>query len=119
MVTLNEALREISTLADEKGWDTNVATKIYYGMIELAEGGDLWKHRDDFDYLASIGIDQDKLIDALAEELMDAILYALHGLNCIGFHDADWLFNYKMEKNRKRNRIYADDNRGLETKVIE
>ena len=41
MVTLNEALRQISELADEKCWDTDVATKIYYGMIEFAEGGDI------------------------------------------------------------------------------
>ena len=112
MPTLNEALKQISKLADEKGWDEDVATKIYYGMIEFAEGGDLWKHRADFDYLKSIGINSySEVVDAIAEELIDAILYALHGLNCIGFADADWMFDYKMEKNRKRNRIYADDQR--------
>lgn len=109
MPTLNEALRQISKLAKEKGWGTDVATKIYYGMIEFAEGGDIWKHREDHEYLKSIGVDPDKVVDAVAEELIDAILYALHGLNCIGFYDADWLFDYKMNKNIKRKRIYADD----------
>ena len=112
MVTLNDALRQISRLADEKGWGTDVATKIYYGMIEFAEGGDIRKHREDPDYLKSIGIDPDKVRYAVAEELMDVILYALHGLNCIGWYDADGLFDYKMAKNRKRSRIYADDDRG-------
>ena len=85
-------------------------------MIEFAEAGDIWKHRDDLSYLASIGIDPDKLIDAVAEELIDAILYALHGLHCIGFFDPDWMFDYKMEKNRGRNRVYADDTRISEGK---
>lgn len=111
MVTLNEGIRKISALADEKGWGTDVATKIYYGMIEFAEGGDIWKHRDDTEYLKSIGIEPDGVVDAVAEELIDAIFYALHGLHCIGFHDADWMFEYKLNKSIKRDRIYTDDER--------
>lgn len=111
MPTLNEGIRLISKLADAKKWGEDPATKIYYGMIEFAEAGDIWKHRDDHDYLKSIGINPDKVVDAIAEELIDVILYALHAFRCIGFYDADYMFDYKMNKNKKRNRIYTDDNR--------
>jgi len=114
VVTLNEGIREISQLADEKNWGEDPATKIYYGMIEFAEAGDIWKHRDDHDYLRNIGIDPIHVEAAIAEELIDAILYALHAFKCIEFYDADWMFDYKMKKNRERARVYTDDYRSSE-----
>lgn len=117
MVTLNEGLRQIAKLADEKGWGEDVATKIYYGMIELGEAGDIWKHRGDFFYLQKIGLTLEQVNDAVAEELIDTILYCLHGLHCIEFYDPDWLFDHKMEINKERNRIYNDDVRSPEQKV--
>ncbi len=111
MVTLNEGLRKIAELADEKEWGEDIATKIYYGMIELGEAGDIWKHRDDLFYLQKIGLTPSQVNDAVAEELIDTILYCLHGLHCIGFYDPDWLFDHKMKKNKERNRVYADDAR--------
>ena len=111
MPTLDEGIKIISTLADKKGWGEDVATKIYYGMIELGEAGDLWKHREDLDYLKKIGISPEQVKDAIAEELIDTILYCLHGFHCIGLYDADRRFHEKMGINEKRNRIYADDNR--------
>ena len=109
MVTLNEGIREIGTLAYLKGWGRDPANKIYYGMIEFAEAGDIWKHREDENWLKEKGIDPNKIVDAIAEELIDAILYALDCFNCIGFLDADSMFIYKMKKNVDRNRVYADD----------
>lgn len=114
MVTLNEGLRKISELAERKKWGQDIATKIYYAMIELGEAGDIWKHRGDFFYLQKIGLTPAQVNDAVAEELIDTILYCLHGLHCIGFYDPDWLFDYKMEINEKRDRIYNDDTRTLE-----
>lgn len=109
MPTLNEGIREIGTLAYLKGWGRDPSTKIYYGMIEFAEAGDLWKHREDKKWLKEKGIDPNKVIDKIAEELIDVILYAMDCFNCIGFLDADSMFDYKMRKNALRNRIYADD----------
>lgn len=106
MVTLNDGLRQIAELGKAKDWGEDIATKIYYAMIELGEAGDIWKHRGDFFYLQKIGLTPDKVSDAVAEELINAILYCLHGLYCIEFHDPDWLFDYKMGINEKRSRIY-------------
>lgn len=110
MVTLNEGIKRIQTLGDIKGWGNDVATKIYYAIIELAEAGDAWKHRDDEGYLKNeLGITKEQLPEHMAEEFIDAILYCLHGFHCIGFYDADYMFDCKMEKNKKRNRVYTDD----------
>jgi len=112
MVTLNDGIRRISQLADEKDWDNDIATKIYYGMIELGEAGDIWKHRGDKKHLKEkLGITPEQVVDAIAEELIDAILYCLHGFRCIEFYDADYLFDEKMKTNQKRNRVYLDDAR--------
>ena len=109
MVTLNEGIKRMAYLAEEKGWGNDIATKIYYGMIELGEAGDIWKHRDDEEYLAEIGLTKEEVPDAVAMELMDAIKYCLHGFSCVGFWDADYLFEKKMKVNRERKRIYTDD----------
>jgi len=109
MVTLNRGIQRITELADEKGWANDIATKIYYAMIELGEAGDIWKHRDDEKYLADIGITREGVPAAVAEELIDTILYCLHGFACIGFWDANHLFEEKMKVNKERERIYADD----------
>lgn len=121
MVTLNEGIRAIAEMANEKGWGNDIATKIYYGMIELAEAGDAWKHRDDEKYLLEeLGITKDQLPEYIAEELIDCILYCFHGFHCIGFYDADYMYEYKMKKNQNRNRIYTDDvNEGLTLKDLE
>jgi len=29
-----------------KGWGSDVGTKIYYAILELAEAGQIWKHRE-------------------------------------------------------------------------
>ena len=109
MVTLNDGIRRITALADEKEWGNDIAIKIYYAMIELGEAGDIWKHRDDEKYLADIGITREGVPTAVAEELIDTIIYCLHGFSCIGFWDADYLFDMKMKINKERKRIYTDD----------
>lgn len=110
MPTLNDGIKQMKKIGDIKGWGEDVATKIYYGMIELAEAGDAWKHRDDPNYLLQeLGITRDELELYMAEEFIDTIKYCLHGLHCIGISEADEMFDYKMEKNLARNRIYADD----------
>ena len=110
MVTLNEGIKQIAEMGDQKKWDTNIATKIYYAMIELSEAGDAWKHRDDEDYLKTeLKITKDQLPEYIAEELIDCILYCLHGFHCIGFFDADYMYDKKMKINQNRNRVYADD----------
>ena len=116
MVTLNEGIKQITEMANQKNWGDDIATKIYYGMIELAEAGDAWKHRDDEDYLKNeLGITKEQLPEHIAEELIDCILYCLHGFHCIGFYDADYIYDKKMDKNRGRNRVYTDDTNGGKT----
>ena len=116
MPTLNDGINIIKALGDEKGWDNDIATKIYYGMIELAEAGDTWKHRGDPDYLKEkLGITPEEVPGAVAEELIDTILYCLHGFSCIGIYNADELFDIKMGINKLRNRIYLDDHTSLST----
>ena len=119
MPTLNEGIKLIRGLADEKGWDNDIATKIYYGMIELGEAGDTWKHRGDPDYLKEkLGITPEEVPSAVAEELIDTILYCLHGFSCIGIHNADELFEIKMGINKLRNRIYLDDHNSMSTAEV-
>ncbi len=112
MPTLNDGILQMQKLADEKGWGDDIATKLYYAMIELAEAGDAWKHRADEKYLKDeLGITKEELPGYMAEELIDAIKYCLHGFSCLGYYEADEMFDYKMQKNIKRNRIYVDDNK--------
>jgi len=120
MPTLNEGIKRITKLANEKGWGHDIATKIYYGMIELGEAGDTWKHRDDPDYLMEkLGITPEQVPEAVAEELIDTILYCLHAFSCIDYWDADSLFDKKMGTNKERNRIYTDDNQDSQLKEQE
>ncbi len=110
MTTLDEAKKLISGLAEKKGWGTDPATKIYYAMIELGEAGDLWKHRDDHNYLLSLGLAPDEVPFAVAMELIDTIFYCLHGLVCIDPDmSADALFMSKLRVNKERERVYTDD----------
>ena len=113
MPTLNEGIEQITAMALEKGWDHDIATKIYYAMIELAEAGDLWKHREDIKYLKERGLTPEQVPEAVGVELIDAILYCMHGFSCIGITDADSLLDRKMKVNGARNRIYADDRLSL------
>ena len=109
MPTLDEAKKLISDLAEKKGWGSNPATKIYYAMIELGEAGDLWKHRNDHNYLISLGLTPDELVFAVAMELIDTIFYCLHGLLCIDPDmSADALFTSKLKVDRNRERICED-----------
>ena len=108
--TFNEAMAKIAKLGDKKGWGKEIGTKIYYGMIELAEGGDAWKHRGDPEYLKNeLGITIDELPEYIGEELIDTMFYCLHAFYCLGLTDADAMFEYKLNKNIKRNRIYVGD----------
>ncbi len=110
MPTLDEAKKLIRELAEDKGWGTNPATKIYYAMIELGEAGDLWKHRDDHDYLLRLGLTPKDVPHAVGIELIDAIFYCLHGMLCIDPDiSVDAMFMSKLKVNIERKRIYADD----------
>ena len=111
MPTLDECKELIWQLGEEKGWGKEVATKIYYGMIELGEAGDLWKHREDWDYLKSIGIeDEADLENHMAMEFIDTIFYCLHALRCLNpYLSVDEIFLSKFDINVRRNRVYADD----------
>jgi len=103
----------IAELAEEKGWGCDVSTKIYYAMIELGEAGDIWKHREDKEYLKNLKIPNvyGTVFElAVAEELIDTIFYCLHALYCLNPSlNVDQLFEYKFNVNTKRNRFYADD----------
>jgi len=112
MPTLTDCKQMIASLAKEKNWGTNLATKIYYAMIELGEAGDLWKHRKDTKYLSTeLNICSElEMNHAIAEELIDTIFYCLHGLQCLDpTINPDALFVRKFKKNQKRNRVYVDD----------
>jgi len=111
MPTLEKCKQMIAELAEEKGWGCNVATKIYYAMIELGEAGDMWKHRDDKYYLLNeLTINPEDLDKLIAIELIDAIYYCLHALHCLNPNiNPDNIFKYKYNTNKKRNRFYADD----------
>lgn len=110
MPTLDEAKKLIGELAEKKGWGSDPATKIYYAMIELGEAGDVWKHREDLEYLSELGLTQQEVPYAVAEELIDALFYCLHGLMCIDPDiSADDLFMMKLRVNEGRGRIYVDD----------
>jgi len=110
MPTLNEAMCRIADLGNTKGWGKEIDTKIYYAMIELAEGGAAWKHRGDPGYLMDeLGITIDELPEYIGEELIDTIFYCLHAFYCLGLTNADAMFEYKMNKNIKRSRVYVDD----------
>ena len=111
MSTLDECKKLIWDLAKQKKWSSDPERKIYYSILELAEAGDIWKHRDDPDYLKEIKVTDINL--AIAEELIDTIYYCLHCLMCIDPSiSADEVFKSKHEINEKRNRIYADDMNG-------
>lgn len=94
--------------SDRKGWGRDVATKIYYAMIELGEAGDAWKHRGDKEYLKNAGIEN--LVEHMKMEFIDTILYCINGLYCLDeMVDIDKLVLDKMTVNENRNRIYIDD----------
>lgn len=108
MPTLNEYKKMHMEQATRKGWGRDVATKIYYAMIELGEAGDAWKHRGDEDYLVNAGIDDMKL--HMKMEFIDTILYCINGLYCLDeYVDIDRLMVDKMKVNEERERIYVDD----------
>lgn len=110
MPTFNEAKKLIGELAEKKGWGSDPATKIYYAMIELGEAGDVWKHRDDHEYLLSLGLTPEQVPHAVGMELIDAIFYCLHGLLCIDPDiSVDALFMAKLKVNERRSRVYVDD----------
>lgn len=103
-------MKLIGELAERKGWGSDPATKIYYAMIELGEAGDVWKHREDVEYLAELGLMKGQVPYATARELIDALFYCLHGLLCIDPEiSADGLFMAKLQVNEGRKRIYVDD----------
>ena len=105
-------MKMIVDLAKKKGWGEDPATKIYYGMIELGEAGDAWKHRANHEYLErSLGITSDEELRLhIAKELIDAILYCLHGIHYIDPNiSADEIFLLKMKENEERSRVYIDD----------
>ena len=114
MPTLDECKEMISMLANKKGWGSDVGTKIFYAMIELGEAGDIWKHRNDPEYLLSIlRLDINHVKSAIAEELIDAIYYCLHALHCLDESlSADEIFLSKHKVNEGRNRVYTDDSCG-------
>lgn len=94
--------RRVVELERIKGWGSDVGTKIYYAMLELAEAGQLWKHR------------LNKTFDPgdLVEELIDALFYILEAAYHVApFIDLDGVFDYKYELNLSRNRVYPDDRR--------
>ena len=108
MPTLNEFKLLHMALAIEKGWGKNVATKIYYGMIELGEAGDAWKHRADREYLMEYGVLD--LQSHMIEELIDTIMYCVNAADLIDPEiDLDKALMDKFRINQKRNRIYVDD----------
>jgi len=110
MPTLDKCKQMIAELAEKKGWGCDVATKIYYAMIELGEAGDLWKHRDDMGYLMNLNIEPKNLDTEIAIELIDTIYYCLHALHCLNPHiNPDNIFKYKYNVNEKRQRVYVDD----------
>lgn len=110
MPSLKDCQEMIQKLAQEKGWGEDVGTKIFYAMIELGEAGDVWKHRADSKYLMEKVDVLGRWKDLIAEELIDTIFYCLHGLLCLNPKlNPDELFDEKLRKNRKRNRIYIDD----------
>lgn len=110
MPTLDECMEMVWKLGKEKKWGTDVATKIYYAMIELGEAGDIWKHRGDTEYLKQLGLDESMINGAIAEELIDTIYYCLHAMRCLSeFISPDEIFLNKHRKNKKRKRVYLDD----------
>lgn len=107
-VSMRDAQLMIMELAKSKGWGADVAIKIYYGMIELGEAGDIWKHREDEEYLKELGIDD--VEKAVAIEIIDTLYYCLHALYCLNpALIPEDLFLEKFEINEKRNRYYVDD----------
>lgn len=114
MPTLKECMSMIGEMAKRKGWTENPAIKIYYGMIEFGEAGDVWKHRDDEKYLKEIGLTKEMVEDAVCIEIIDALLYAVHAVYCINpDRDLDKDLLDKMKINEERDRTYADDFKGI------
>ena len=72
MPTLKEIQTMIVNLGKEKNWGEDVATKIYYAMIELGEAGDLWKHRGDIEYLCKLLGLKDLNLEIASEYLLMA-----------------------------------------------
>lgn len=115
MPTLDEAKDKVVELANMFGWGVSrrhVATKIYYAMIELAEAGDVWKHRGDKRWLMremSIS-SEEELARHVIEELIDTIFYCLNGIYCLNPDtDVDSEFERKWRVNLERGRTYVDD----------
>ena len=85
-----------------KGWGSDVGIKIYYAILELAEAGQIWKHRENKDFDSK----------ALVEELIDAFFYILEAAYHVDPNiDLDTMFDYKFDLNLRRNRVYPDDRR--------
>jgi len=105
----------IAHLARRLNWGNSrrhVATKIFYAIIELAEAGDVWKHRGDAKWLKEhYGIKSKKQLNAyMHEELIDAIFYCLHAIHCLNPSlDPDAEFIRKWNINAARKRHYIDD----------
>ena len=111
MPTLDETKSLIWQLSKKKGWGEEVATKIYYAMIELGEAGDCWKHRGDPEYLMNnLKITVDEVPDYMMEEFIDALFYIFHAMMCLDPDlSADEAFQRKFKINENRNRVYVDD----------
>lgn len=115
MPSLNESMRLIDEIAESKGGGEEIERKLWYGAIELAEGGDAWKHRGDPEYLMNeLGITPEQVPRHVAEELIDCIFYCLHAYHCLNLDvSPDEMFLMKLEKNWGRNRVYVDDMKTL------
>ncbi len=131
MPTLREAMLKIQELKEIFGWGSDPGTKIFYGMIEMAEAGDVWKHRGDPEYIAeqtwwlkkyaplvmgsrpaSSFVEEWQVIDHMMEELIDGIFYCLDAMASLNIDvDPDEEFLKKWNENKRRGRKYLDDKR--------
>ena len=100
MPSLEVCKRMVIELEETKGWGKDPATKIYYAILELAEAGNLWKHR----------LNKRFSRKAVIEELIDAVFYIVETAHHIDPEiDLDLLFLEKYQKNLSRERLYPDD----------
>ena len=87
---LNIKMREVRTLADEKGFSSRperIWEMLALIHTEISEATDAYK--------------KGEAVDQVGEELIDAIIRILHLLSALDL-DAEEIFQHKMEKNRSR-----------------
>ena len=107
-IDLNMYKRIHQQQSERKNWGKDVGTKIFYGMIELGEAGDAWKHRGDPKYLEAAGIEN--LNEHIKMEFIDTMLYCINALYCLDPDvDIDKMLQEKFKVNENRKRIYSDD----------